>query len=175
MSNLQDRLQEAFPIHYRSGNILLINADCMEGMKYIKDKEINLACVDPPYGIGADKGTAIYNPSLKWKTPHNGNGNIILGDWDKDQPTEEYFIELVRVSKNQIIWGGNYFQLPPTSCYLIWDKQNDKSFFADAELAWTSFKTSVRIFRYMSWGFLGNSDKEKRFHPTQKPVNTNGC
>lgn len=93
---------------------------------------------------------------------------------DSSIPKHDYFAELERVTKERIIWGGNYFldYLPATPCFIVWDKENGESFFADCELAWTSFKTATRIFRFRWAGMLqGNmKHKEDRFHPTQKPV-----
>lgn len=86
------------------------NMDCMDGMKYFPDKYFDLAIVDPPYGINIEKSGRLRKYNTK---------NI----WDNRVPTEDYFNELFRVSKNQIIWGGNYFKLPPTKCFLIWDKK----------------------------------------------------
>ena len=140
--------------------------DCMEGMKYTPDKFYDLAVVDPPYGIGED-GLKNHSRGNKAKptlyTPKK---------WDKETPSDDYFDELVRVSKNQIIWGGNYFPLPPTQCFIVWDKLNGDNDFADCELAWTSFKKAVRKFTFRWSGMLqGNMKmKESRIHPTQKPV-----
>lgn len=95
------------------------------------------------------------------------------GEWDSSTPQNDYFIEIIRISKNQIIWGGNYFDLPPTPCYLFWDKNNGGSDFADGELAWTSFKTPIRKFKYTWSGFIQGKMgdfKESRIHPTQKPI-----
>jgi len=140
--------------------------DCMEFMKDKPDNYYDLAIVDPPYGIGED--------GLK----NHSRGKKALPtlyspkQWDNATPTDEYFRELLRVSKNQIIWGGNYFNLGPASCFIVWDKQNGANDFADCELAWSSFKSAVRIFRFRWAGMLqGNMrEKEIRVHPTQKPV-----
>jgi len=105
-------------------------------------------------GIGKSK-KASKAKNRKWKNK----------DWDKNTPTDEYFKELFRVSKNQIIWGGNYFDLPPCKHYLIWDKEIPNGLsFADCEFAWTSFDKAPRIFRYSAY-----LDKKTKFHPTQKP------
>ena len=113
--------------------------DCMEGMKEIPDKYFDLAIVDPPYGIGD-----------KFKGGKTGKMNfneVVNKAWDK-KPDDEYFDELVRVSKNQIIWGGNYYKLPPTRCFIVWDKRISEDFtLAMAELAWTSFDRLAKIFR----------------------------
>jgi site-specific DNA-methyltransferase (adenine-specific) len=86
-------------------------------------------------------------------------------DWDKSIPTVEYFNELTRISKNQIIWGGNYFPLPPTKCFLIWDKKNDGRDFAECEFAWSSFDSVARMYRMRPMNMDGG-----KIHPTQKPV-----
>jgi len=144
--------------------IELLNCDCMEYMATVPDKYFDLAIVDPPYGINASKGT--WGSSNKGKVTDYGKK-----DWDKEIPSDEYFLGLQRVSKNQIIWGGNYFGLKPSSCWLVWDKLNSADF-ADCELAWTSFESAVRKFTYRWNGMLQQNmkDKEIRIHPTQKPV-----
>ena len=136
----------------------------MEYMATVPDKYFDLAIVDPPYGINASKGT--WGSSNKGKVTDYGKK-----DWDKEIPSDEYFLGLQRVSKNQIIWGGNYFGLKPSSCWLVWDKLNSADF-ADCELAWTSFESAVRKFTYRWNGMLQQNmkDKEIRIHPTQKPV-----
>lgn len=133
--------------------------DCIEGMKEFPDKYFQLAITDPPYGIGADKKNA--HSSIR------DSSNWANKNWDSEIPSKEYFDELFRVSVNQIIWGGNYFlqYLRNTSCFLIWNKLTRNFSLADAELAWTSFPTSVRCFDYQR-----NDFNEKRISPTQKPV-----
>ena len=143
--------------------------DCMEGMKQFPDKYFELAIVDPPYGIGED-GLKNHSRSKLAKST-----KYIPKNWDSKPPDDTYFKELMRVSKNQIIWGANHFisKIPfDSSCWIVWDKLNGKNDFADCELAWTSFKTAVRKFTYRWSGMLqGNmKDKEIRIHPTQKPV-----
>ena len=135
------------------------NMDCMEYMKSIPDKFFDLAVVDPPYGIGMDGGCVGYK----------GDNVFEKKGWDKSTPGKEYFDELFRVSGNQIIWGGNYFYLPPTRCFLIWDKGAGfrGRTYAEAELAWTSFDQNVRIFERDP---LCNGDYKGKIHPTQKPV-----
>jgi site-specific DNA-methyltransferase (adenine-specific) len=143
--------------------------DCVEGMKHYPDKYFDLAVVDPPYGINADIKRADTG-----KNKHIKQRNYHRGEWDNETPPYEYFLELFRVSKNQIIWGGNYFldHLPKTSCMLVWDKDNGDNYYADCELAWTSFDTAVRKFKWKWHGFLQQNmaNKEDRIHPTQKPV-----
>lgn len=130
------------------------NMDCMEYMRSLPDKAFDLAVVDPPYGI------SITNSGRLKK--YNANNK----KWDEEIPQKQYFDELFRVSKNQIIWGGNYFYLPPTRCFLIWDKQQPEDVsFSSCEFAWTSFDQSAKTFYYSML-----HDKDYRFHPTQKPV-----
>jgi site-specific DNA-methyltransferase (adenine-specific) len=137
-------------------NCTLYNMDCMEYMKSLPDNAFDLAIVDPPYGLG----NSVVNSGGRFKKYHNKNGN-----WDNEIPKQEYFDELFRISKNQIIWGGNYFPLPNNKCFVIWDKQQPEGVsFAMAEYAWASFESVAKIFRYRTQG------QEDRFHPTQKPV-----
>lgn len=147
--------------------ITLLNIDCMEYMATLPDKAFDLAIVDPPYGIGASKGT--WGSSNLWKVTNYGKK-----DWDLYTPEENYFIELVRISKNQIVWGANHFisKIPFDSpCWIVWDKLAAADF-ADCELAWTSFLTAVRKFEFRWNGMLQGDmkNKEIRIHPTQKPV-----
>jgi site-specific DNA-methyltransferase (adenine-specific) len=139
--------------------------DCMDLMREYPDKHFDLAIVDPPYGIGEDGAKNHSRDRLATATRYTPKS------WDKEPPRAEYFIEVRRVSRNQIIWGGNYFFLPPSSCWIVWDKDNSGDF-ADCELAWTSFKTAVRKFKYRWNGMLQQdmAEKEVRIHPTQKPV-----
>jgi len=136
--------------------IKLLNIDCIEFMKTCADNEFDLAIVDPPYGIGE-----------KFKGGKTGKMNfneVVEKDWDK-VPTPEYWEQLFRVSKNQIVWGGNYFPLPPTRCFIVWDKLISEDFsLAMAELAWTSFDKLAKI-KKMPTPKDGN-----KIHPTQKPI-----
>lgn len=146
----------------------VFNEDCVEALKRFSDNHFDLAIVDPPYGIGFDgeKPTMVkkYSKGYTQKS------------WDKNAPDQEYFDQLLRVSKNQIVWGANHFisKLPYDSpCWLFWDKQKGDFSLADGELAWTSFKTAVRQFTYRWHGFIQQKmgdHKEERIHPTQKPV-----
>jgi len=143
--------------------------DCLEAMRAMPDNAYELAIVDPPYGIGED-GKSNHSRGLlatpKQYTPKN---------WDKEPPSVQYFKELKRVSKNQIIWGANHFidRLPyASSCWIAWNKDNGSTDFADCELAYTSFNTAVRMFTWRWNGMLQQDmkNKEQRIHPTQKPV-----
>ena len=146
------------------------NMDCIEGMKQFPDKYFDLAIVDPPYGIG-ENGSKNHTRGSLAKAK---NYKAFAGG-DVQPPNEEYFEELFRISKNQIIFGANHFisRMPyDSSCWIVWDKVNGESDFADCELAWTSFKSAVRKFEFRWAGMLqGNmKNKEVRIHPTQKPV-----
>ena len=111
------------------------NMDCMDAMREFPDKFFELCICDPPYGIGMDGGNVGYK----------GKNNLAKKQWDKATPDAEYFQELFRISENQIIWGGNYFELPPTRCFLIWDKGAGFKgrTYAECELAWTSFNANA--------------------------------
>jgi site-specific DNA-methyltransferase (adenine-specific) len=140
--------------------------DCLEVMKSMPDKSIDLVLTDPPYGIGAYANGTMGNGVLAKQSKFNAV------NWDNSIPSKEYFDEMMRVSKNQIIFGGNYFVLPPSCCWIVWDKDNGNNYFADCELAWTSFQTAVRKFKWKWQGMLQENMKQKdfRFHPTQKPL-----
>jgi site-specific DNA-methyltransferase (adenine-specific) len=151
--------------------IELLNCDCMEYMAGLPDKAFELAIVDPPYGIGenGDRNASRTGGLAKAKDYKAFAGG------DAEPPPIAYFTEMQRVSVNQIIWGANHFIDrigKPSSCWIVWDKVNGGTDFADSELAWTSFKTAVRNFRFQWSGMLqGNmKNKEHRIHPTQKPV-----
>jgi len=175
--------------------------DNVEMMKKFSDNYFDIAVVDPPYGIGEDGAK---NHSRGAKTGFKGQKTQSLApskkytpkEWDKNIPTLEYFQELKRISKYQIIWGGNYYLslceeesepsqyifgdpvydtipvLGATSCWIVWDKQNEGNDFADCELAWTNFKCAVRKYSYKWNGMLQKDmkNKEVRLHPTQKPI-----
>ena len=146
------------------------NMDCMQGMKEFPDKYFDLAIIDVPYGIG-ENGDKNHTRSKLAKAK---NYKAFSGN-DIESPDKEYFDELFRVSKNQIIWGANHFisKIPyDSSCWIVWDKDNGDNDFADCELAWTSFDSAVRKFKYRWKGMLQENmkNKEIRIHPTQKPV-----
>ena len=146
------------------------NMDCMEAMREMPDKAFDLAVVDVPYGIG-ESGLNNHTRSCLAKAKCY---KPFYGD-DLKPPEDDYFRELLRVSKNQIVFGANHFisKIPFDSpCWIVWDKENGATDFADCELAWTSFPSAVRVFRFRWQGMLqGNmANKEQRIHPTQKPV-----
>ena len=148
--------------------IELLNCDCMEYMATVPDKYFDLAIVDPPYGIGV-------NVSMGRRKGQEKSGYHKFAGGDIAPPEKAYFIELQRISKNQIIWGANHFisKIPfDSSCWLVWDKDNGDSDYSDCELAWCSFSSPVRKFKYRWAGMLQENmkNKELRIHPTQKPV-----
>lgn len=150
--------------------IELLNIDCMKYMAAQPDNAFDLAIVDPPYGIGESGKTNKTRGKLavaKDYKPFAGG--------DLEPPSVDYFKELQRVSKNQIVWGANHFMdriVKGSPCWVVWDKENGDSDFADCELAWTSFRTAVRRFKFLWHGMLQGDmkNKEQRIHPTQKPV-----
>ncbi len=149
-------------------NLALTCEDNMALMARYPDKYFELAIVDPPYGIREDG----HRENNRSKLAVSKNYHKAL--WDQPPPTEWYFKELRRISKNQIIWGANHFisKMPfDSSCWIVWDKDNSGNF-ADCELAWTSFETAVRQFTWRWNGMLQQDmkNKEYRIHPTQKPV-----
>lgn len=146
----------------------VIQGDCLDVMKSMPDKCIDLVLTDPPYGIDITNQSQGKGGGVAKKIDYKNT------NFDKSIPSKYYFDEMKRISKNQIIWGGNYFSeyLENSSCWLVWDKDNSTTDFADCELAWTNFKTATRKYKFKWMGMLQENmkNKEKRFHPTQKPV-----
>lgn len=163
--------------------------DCMDALKQIPDNYFDLAIVDPPYGINAPKMTMGSNVNRKGKNQypsestavkvrkgrlnsgggHMKNSTLVNPDcsWDNAVPTTDYFEQLFRTSINQIIWGGNYFNLHATRCIVAWDKLQPWENFSQWEMAWTSFDYPAPMFRLSN---TGGHNHEKKIHPTQKPV-----
>lgn len=141
------------------GKLDLRCADCMDLLRDTADNAYDLAIVDPPYGIGVGEGLG------KWFRQRG----TVEKEWDSSIPTEEYFSELLRVSRVQIIWGGNYFPLPPSRCFIVWDKGAGFKgrTYAECELAWCSLDANAKIFQRDP---LCNGDYHGKMHPTQKPV-----
>jgi site-specific DNA-methyltransferase (adenine-specific) len=147
----------------------LTNEDNMLLMSRYPDKYFDLAIVDPPYGIDVTNQSQGKGGGVAKKIEYKKT------DWDKYAPNNDYFQELIRVSQNQIIWGANHFisRIPfDSACWIVWDKDNGETDFADCGLAWSSFKTAVRKFKWKWSGMLQQDmkNKESRIHPTQKPV-----
>ena len=143
--------------------ISLIHGDSLQALKSYGDNYFDVAIVDPPYGI--DWMQQIQNPNTKanWKQYENK-------EWDKQTPTDEYWEQLFRVSKNQIVWGWNYFVEYFHSCpsYIVWNKEASGNY-SDCEIAWCSYKGTNKIFKWL-WNGFRKQQPEERIHPTQKPV-----
>lgn len=141
--------------------------DCMDYMKQFPDKYFDLAVVDPPYGIGV--GNMNMGAGKSPRCPKMQNRKWGRKNWDIEKPKQEYFKELFRVSGNQVIFGGNYFELPPARCFVVWDKGEGfyNRSYAEAELAWTSLDANVKIFKHDP---LARGDYRGKIHPTQKPI-----
>jgi len=138
--------------------ITYTNEDCMVGMGRFPDKYFDLAIVDPPYGLGnrlSDGGGKLKNTPMSVLYRNGSQWDIV--------PNDSYFVELFRVSKNQIIWGGNYFNLPPSRCMICWDKKQTMPTLSAWEMGWTSFDKPSKIFQRVSTDL-------NRIAPTQKPV-----
>ena len=151
---------------YRLPFLSLFHADCMEIMKQYPYKYFDLAIVDPPYGINeGNKSRGMGTSAMA--------GDYTIKDWDKSIPKKEYFLELKRVSKNQIIWGGNYMveHLNPSMGWIFWDKDSSGDF-SDGELAYTSFNKALKKVKitWMGMRQYNMKNKENRIHPTQKPI-----
>jgi site-specific DNA-methyltransferase (adenine-specific) len=150
--------------------IELLNIDCMEYLRGLPDKAFDLAIVDPPYGI--DVGNQRINSdrtTAKWRAPSKYEYNVFD---DSSAPTADYFAELARVSRDQIVWGANYFtnMLPPSKGWIVWDKKADiKEHLSMCELAYSSFDKKCNKFEFL-WAGFKKAEQEKRIHPTQKPV-----
>ena len=150
--------------YYEQDGITIYNADCRDVLPTLEP--VDLVLTDPPYGIGEAAGKNKSRGLLAIPTDYGD------ADWD-DHPVDAALMDAVRAAgRTQIIFGGNYYDLPPTSCWLIWDKDNTGDF-ADAEMAWTNMPKAVRLIKWRWNGMLqerGGKDKESRQHPTQKPL-----
>lgn len=143
--------------------VTLFCGDCLEYMQTMQDKSVDAVITDPPYGIGECRAKVLSRAKLA--------APIDYGEftWDSQPATAEQISGIIRVSKEQVIFGGNYFVLPPSSSWVVWDKLNGSNDFADCELAWTSHKRAVRKFDYL-WNGMIKQHPEERYHPTQKPL-----
>ena len=153
--------------------IMITNGDCNNRLKYFDDNQFDLAVIDPPYGIDVTKmSLGKHEKRTVRRELYRGKDN-----WDSAAPDKKYFTELFRVSKNQILFGANHYIEKfahlgmNSSCWIVWDKDNGETDYADCELAWTSFKKPVRRFKHPWFGFMAKErDEDDRVHPTQKPV-----
>lgn len=143
--------------------------DCLEFMRELPDKCVDLVLTDPPYGIGIAKSGGVGGGSKRGAVK-----NCKPSNWDSFIPNKKYFDEIMRVSHNQIIWGGNYFieHLKNTRCFLTWYKRDGlpERTFADSELAWTSFNKNSRVYNLRWDGFIRETNDTREMHPTQKPT-----
>ena len=142
------------------GNCTLYEGDCMDILPSIDG--VDAVVTDPPYGIGENSKQAASR--VKLAKPKNYG----FFDWDKEKISQNIIDNILEISKHQIIFGGNYYILPPTSCWLVWDKKNSGDF-ADCEIAWTNLKKAIRKIEHL-WNGMIRKGNEERFHPTQKPV-----
>ena len=150
--------------------ITITNEDNMQLMARYPDNYFDLAIVDPPYGIGESGGKIRTNKKRPCYELRKKETKYTPKDWDNKRPEKEYWQELFRISKNQIVWGGNYFveHLPVSMGWIFWDKKNEGTVFSDGEMAFTSFKRGLKMYRLSSkHGTKGGKDK---IHPTQKPI-----
>jgi len=155
-----------FSPYYQEDDITIYNADCRKVLPWLG--KFHLLLTDPPYGIDADNRDRILSRGKLAKPKDYGESN-----WDKEPPPR-WFLEAAQdTAQVAILWGGNYYGLPASSCWLVWDKDNGTNDFADCELAWTNLDKAVRKFKYRWNGMLQErmgEDKEHRVHPTQKPL-----
>jgi DNA modification methylase len=154
--------------YYEESGITIFHGDCREILPHLS--KVDLLLTDPPYGIGSDRNLRANQQHGNAKTASKDYG---AGCWDSVIPPAWMFGLMVEHSRFQIIWGGNYFPLPPSKCWLVWDKDNGDNGYADCELAWTNLDGAVRKIRWRWMGMLQEemgARKEYRDHPTQKPV-----
>ena len=152
--------------YYEHAGITIYHGDCREILPGLK---ADLLCTDPPYGIGADRNLRANTQHGRALAPSKDYG---VGQWDSTTPPTWLFGLMRESAPWQVIWGGNYFPLPPSKCWLVWDKDNGNNGYADCELAWTNLDKAVRRKRFQWMGMLQEhmGDKEERVHPTQKPL-----
>jgi site-specific DNA-methyltransferase (adenine-specific)/modification methylase len=145
------------------GDATLYRADCLEVLPTLP--KVDAVVTDPPYGIGESRkqGTSRARPTRKWAKPHPSKYDAL--EWD-DTPAD--ISPIMRMAGKKIVWGGNYFSVPPSSCWLVWDKRTSGDF-ADCELAWTNLNRAVRKFEWL-WSGFKKQAPEDRTHPTQKPL-----
>jgi DNA modification methylase len=153
--------------YYSEDGIVIYNGDCREVLPTLET--FDLCLTDPPYGIG-ESNRSDFGKAAKGR---HARGSYIKSQWDKTPPSDELIRSVVNSARKAIVWGGNYFHVEPSSAWLVWDKDNGGSDFADCELAWTNLDQAVRKIKHRWNGMLqefAGADKEERFHPTQKPV-----
>ena len=148
----------------------VIHGDCLEVMPTLPDKSIDLTITDPPYGVNIGNGGSVGGGSKRGAVHCSGD----YAEWDSVRVDKDYFTEIMRVSKNVIVWGGNYYTdfLPPSRCWLVWYKRDGlpRRTFADCEMAWTSLDANSRVINIRWDGFIRDCKEPKTKHPTQKPI-----
>ena len=152
--------------YYDGDGIVVFHGDCREILPLLPNASVDLVLTDPPYGIGASRNLRANKQHGMAAAPSRDYG---AGEWD-EAPADLSCLDL---SIPSIVWGGNYFALGPSPCWLVWDKDNGTNGYADCELAWTNFPGAVRIFRWRWMGMIQEqmgTNKEARIHPTQKPI-----
>jgi DNA modification methylase len=149
------------------GDSTLYLGDCMDILPTLG--KVDAVITDPPYGIGADKNLRANQQHGNAAAPSKDYG---AGDWDSAPPDETLMAAVIAAGAVSVLWGGNYFNVSPSSCWLVWDKENGTNGYADCELAWTNIPKAVRRLKWRWAGMLQQdmSNKEDRVHPTQKPV-----
>jgi DNA modification methylase len=154
--------------YYEHAGITIWHGDCREIIPTLS--RVDLVLTDPPYGIGADRNLRANKQHGSAAAPSRDYGS---GGWDSSAPDAETMRMVVGAGALAVVWGGNYFGLPPSAGWLVWDKDNGRNGYADCELAWTNLPQAIRRIRYRWMGMLqehAGSDKEERYHPTQKPL-----
>ncbi len=155
--------------YYSQNGITIYCDDCRDVLPGLQ--KVDLVLTDPPYGINADKRQSDRAGKQHGKAKA-ASRNYGLSDWDSNPPDQSLIEIVLGMATKSVIWGGNYFILPPSKSWLVWDKQNGKNGYADAELAWTNLDQAVRLIRHQWMGFIckDTGDNDRRVHPTQKPV-----
>lgn len=153
--------------YFDDGTVAIYHGDCAVIAPLLGT--FDLLCTDPPYGIGADRKMSSRSGRVSGKKKRWTGRDYGASDWDDAPPSRDLIDALRSQARWQCIFGGNYFALPPSSCWLVWDKENGENDYADCELAWTNWPKAVRRIRHM-WHGMIRKDAEPRFHPTQKPL-----
>lgn len=168
-----DRMSETelpFKPFYQDGSCTIYNADCRKVLPWLEP--VDLLLTDPPYGI--DESNRVAKRAKDGAERPGGPPKFFeSSNWDKDPPSSWLIESTQQAARTQILWGGNYFGLSASSCWLVWDKDNGATDFADCELAWTNMQKAVRKFKWRWNGMLqekGGDKKKARVHPTQKPL-----